>query len=178
MLSQQLMMMDVGAIARAFLRSWHPILELEQVSAKTLAESLGYWGDLLPLDERWNEFATDKVDAGMATLGDARALGYILDEGFSDILEASWREMKVKSGEQGWMPYWDWVGADTYEETVKRAYLTSFLVSYGYAVIRMDRFGDEIMVKPLDTPNPDPEEDKTSIPVMVDYKEWERWREG
>lgn len=90
MLSQQLMMMDVGAIAKAFLKSWHPIVELGQVSAKTLAESLRYWGDLLPLGERWNEFTLDEIDPKMATYGEARALGYIPEEGFTDILEASW----------------------------------------------------------------------------------------
>jgi hypothetical protein len=176
MLSQQLMKMDVGAIAKAFLRSWHPIVELEQISAKTLAGSLGYWGDLLPLGERWTDFNLSEVNAGITSMGDARALGYFPEEGFSEILEAFWEEMKGKTPEGGWMPYWDWIGSETYEETVKRAYLTSFLVTYGYAMIRMDRFGDEIMVKPLDEANPDPEEGKTSLPVMVDYGEWERWR--
>jgi hypothetical protein len=176
MLSQQLMMMDVGAIAKAFLRSWHPIVELEQVSAKTLAGSLGYWGDLLPLTERWNDFNVSGDEAGVASISDARAMGYISEEGFTETLEAYWREMKDKAPGDDWIPYWDWVGAETYDETVKRAYITSFLVSYGYAVIQMDRFGDEIVVKPLDEPNPDPEEGKTSVPVMVDYKEWENWR--
>ena len=176
MLSQQLMMMDVGAIAKAFLRSWHPIVELEQVSAKTLAGSLGYWGDLLPLDERWNDFNLSEVDAEVASMDDARAMGYITEEGFTETLETYWRKMKGRTPEGSWIPYWDWVGSETYDETVKRAYITSFLVGYGYAVIRMDRFGDEIMVKPLDVPNPNPKEGKTSLPVMVDYMEWERWR--
>jgi hypothetical protein len=176
MLSQQLMMMDVGAIAKAFLRSWHPIVELGQISAKTLAGSLSYWGDLIPLAERWNEFDMSEVDAEVASMNDAKAMGYISEEGFSETLEAFWGEMKRKTPDGSWIPYWDWIGSDTYDETVKRAYITSFLVSYGYAVIRMDRFGDEIMVKPLDVPNPDPEEGKTSVPVMVDYNEWETWR--
>ena len=124
MLSQQLMMMDVGAIAKAFLRSWHPIVELEQVSAKTLAGSLEYWGDLLPLDERWNEFDLSEVDVGVASISDARAMGYISEEGFTETLEAFWGEMKGKGSEGSWIPYWDWVGADTYDETVKRAYIT------------------------------------------------------
>jgi hypothetical protein len=176
MLSQQLKMMDIGAIAKAFLRSWHPIVELEQVSARTLAESLSYWGDLLPLQERWNENRPEEVKVGTASIGDARAMGYIPEEGFSDILDAYWEEMKEQSLDLGWIPYWDWIGSDTYEETVKRAYITSFLVSYGYAQIQMDRFGENIMVKPLETTEPDLGEEKTSLPVMVDYEEWERWR--
>jgi hypothetical protein len=176
MLTQQLLMMDVGAIAKAFLLSWHPIVELEQISAKTLAGSLGYWGDLLPLGERWNDFNLSEINAGVASMSDAVAMGYFPEEGFTETLETFWEEMKEKTSVGGWILYWDWIGAETYEETVKRAYITSFLVTYGYAVIRMDRFGDDIVVKPLDKVNPDPEEGKTSLPVMVDYGEWEKWR--
>jgi len=176
MLTQQLLMMDVGAIAKAFLRSWHPIVELGQISAKTLAGSLGYWGDLLPLGERWNDFNLNEVDAGIASMGDAIALGYFPEEGFTKTLETFWEEMKRKASEEDWIPYWEWIGADTYGETVKRAYITAFMVTYGYAIIQMDRFGDNIVVKPLDEVNPDPEEGKTSLPVMIDYGEWEKWR--
>lgn len=176
MLSQQLMKMDVGAIAKAFLKSWHPIVELKQISAKTLAGSLGYWGELLPMAERWNKFNLCEVDASTASMVDVRELGYFPVEGFTETLETFWIQMKGRIQKGGWMPYWDWIGSETYEETVKRAYLTAFLVTYGYVVIRMDRFGDDIMVKPLDEVNPGPEEGKTSLPVMVDYKDWEKWR--
>ena len=176
LLSQQLLMMDVGAIAEAFLKSWHPIVEMEQLSAKTLAGSLAYWGDLLPMDERWSELQVSHVETGTATMRDARELGIILDEGFTETMEAFWREMKEKAGESGLIPYWDWVGADTYTETLKRAFITSYLVSYGYATIQMDRFGENVVLSPMDVPNLDPDKDKNSLPVLVDYEEWERWR--
>ncbi|HUS77660.1 MAG TPA: hypothetical protein VM050_03210 [Patescibacteria group bacterium] len=178
MLSQQLMRMDVGAIANAFLKSWHPVVELEQISAQTLANSLGYWGDLLPMDDRFNEEQVTPVAAGYATWTDAQDLGLISEEGFSDILEGYWREMKKRVGEEGRIPYWDWVGDETYEGSVGRAYITSFLVSYGYAIVEMDRFGENVYLTPLEEQHPDPEEAKVSLPVMVDKEEWMRWREG
>jgi len=178
MLSQQLMMMDIGAIANALLKSWHPILELQQVSARTLAESLGYWGDLLPFAERWDDLNVDEVEAGTATFDQARELGFIPEEGFSEILEAFWQEMKERLAEAEGIGYWDWIGADTYEETVKRAYLTSFLVSYGYAIIQMDRFGYDVTLSPLGEQDTNSEGGKFSLPVMVDYQEWLKWREG
>jgi hypothetical protein len=178
MLSQQLLMMDVGAIADAFLKSWHPIVEMEQISAKTLAGSLAYWGDLLPMDERWNDLQVRHIETGTATMRDARELGIILEEGFTENMEAFWREMKEKAGEDSQIPYWDWVGADTYKETLKRAFLTSYLVGYGYATIRMDRFGENVELSPTDIPNQNPDEERRSLPVLVDYEEWERWREG
>jgi hypothetical protein len=177
MLSQQLMMMDVSAISDAFLRSWHPVVEMEQISVKTLAESLGYWSDLLPIIERWGHDQVPSVEAGIASYSEARALGLIPEEGFTEIMEAFWIELKEKAQENGRISYWDWVGSETYEETVTRAYITSFLVGYGYALVITDRFGENAKVIPLAEPNAELNEMK-SLPILVDYEEWKRWREG
>ena len=69
LLNQQILKMDISAIADSFLRSWHPMVQMEQLSAKTLAGSLGYWTDLIPLAERWRESNVEMVDAGTATYG-------------------------------------------------------------------------------------------------------------
>jgi hypothetical protein len=175
MLGQLLMMMDVGAVADALLRSWHPIVELEQVSAKTLATSLGYWSGLLPIDERWKEVQVTPVEPGTASLEEALELGFIPGEGFTEILEEFWGEIKGRVGAGNRIAYWNWVGADTYVETLRRAYLTCYLVGYGYATIEMDRFGENVNLIPLEEPNHEAE--KFSLPVMVDYEEWRRWRE-
>ena len=62
------------------------MVQMEQLSASTLAGSLGYWTDLIPLAERWKESNLQLVEAGTATMGEARALGYLPEEGFVEIM--------------------------------------------------------------------------------------------
>ena len=154
------------------------MVQMEQLSAKTLAGSLGYWTDLIPLAERWKESNVDLVDAGTATIDEARALGYLPNEGFAEIIEGFWRELDARVGRGGRIDYWSWIGADRYEETVKRAYLTVFLVSYGYANIKVDRLQESIEIIHNVEPRPDPGQAKVSIPTLVDYEEWKLWRKG
>jgi len=176
LLNQQVMRMDISSIADAYLRSWHPLVEMEQISAQTLAGSLGYWADLLPMAERWKETEMTLVEAGTATLEEARRLGILPEEGFADMIEAFWIELGERIGPGGSIRYQDWVSADTYEETLKRSYLTVFMVSYGYARIDADRFGENVTITHNREPRPDAEGQRVSVPVLIDYEEWKRWR--
>ncbi|MFH1180676.1 MAG: hypothetical protein V1710_09955 [Candidatus Bathyarchaeota archaeon] len=176
MLSQSLMTLDIGAIADLFLKSWHPLVEMEQMSARTLAESLSYWGELIPFAERWQDNIVEERETGTATRDEARLLGIIPDEGFTEIIEAFWSELGERVGPGGRIDYWDWIGADTYEKTVYRAYLTVFMVGYGYANTEWNKMMEETTIMHNIEPRPDPGRDKISLPVMVDYEEWKLWR--
>jgi hypothetical protein len=176
MLSQSLIRMDIGAVADAFLKSWHPLVEMEQISARTLAESISYWGDLIPLDERWQMEEVAERETGTATIQQAQEQGLILTEGFAELLEGFWRELMERVGVGGAIDYWDWIGAETYSDTVYRAYMTVFMVSYGYASVSHDRLTEETVIIHNPEPSLDPEKPKVSLPMMVDYEEWERWR--
>ncbi|MFP3951335.1 MAG: hypothetical protein ACLFVP_04235 [Candidatus Bathyarchaeia archaeon] len=178
MLYQQLENMDISAIADVFLRSWHPLVEMRQVSAETLSNSLGYWEDLIPLEGRWSEPEMELVEAGRTTRDEARRLGLIMDEDFEETMEKFWHELGERAGKGGEIPYWRWIGSETYDETVRRAYITSFLVSYGYASAVTDRFGENIRIIHNEEPQQEEEEDRASLPIMVDHEEWRRWREA
>jgi hypothetical protein len=175
MLNQQLLKMDIGTIADVFLKSWHPLIEMEQISARTLAESMGYWGDLLPITERWNEPDVEPRDTEFASLYEAQKLGLIPEEGFVDTIEAFWKELEERVGSGGESDYWGWIGVDTYEETIRRAYLTAFMVSYGYANMKWDRLLEETIIVHNRELRLDSSSDKISLPVMVDFEEWDLW---
>jgi hypothetical protein len=131
---------------------------------------------LLPLDERWRNPEVEVVETGTATRGEALELGIIPEEGFLELVEGFWRELAERVGVGGRIDYWDWVGADTYQETVYRAYMSVFVVGYGYANAEWDMLKEETIIIHNPEPRPDPGRAKVSLPVMVDYEEWRRWR--
>jgi hypothetical protein len=149
---------------------------MEQISAKTLANSIGYWSDLIPMTQRYQDLKLQLIDAGSASIEEAKQLGILPEKGFVDTLESFWHELEDRVGKGGKIPYWDWVSADSYKETVTRSYLTVFMVSYGYANVETDRFGENIVVSHIVDPRLDPSQAKISIPILVDHEEWEKWR--
>jgi len=49
-------------------------------------------------------------------------------------------------------------------------------VGYGYANATWNRMMDEYTIIHKETPEPNPEEAKISLSVLVDYEEWKLWR--
>jgi len=104
------------------------------------------------------------------------------DREFSEELECYWQELKVKVAEKGAggkIAYWNFIGADTYEETVQRAFLTSFLVTYGYATLEIDRLEETVFILPFDKPRKVAlTEQSTSAAIAVSVDVWQKWKRG
>ena len=104
------------------------------------------------------------------------------DKEFSDELNTYWQELKVcvsNKGTDGKIHYWDFIGADTYEQTVQRAFLTSFLVTYGYATLEIDRLEEEIFIKPFSEPRTELlTQQSTSVPIAISYQDLQKWNRG
>jgi len=88
-----------------------------------------------------------------------------------------WRELKEAVGAEGKTDYWDFVGAESYRETLRRAYLTSFLVTYGYATLEIQPLEEKIFLKPNETPVSKTDAQPFSFPIPVNYERWRQWRE-
>ncbi|MCW4045274.1 MAG: hypothetical protein NWE94_07140 [Candidatus Bathyarchaeota archaeon] len=169
-------------MVNVLLKAWHPLVELEQISIHSLATAMRYWEQLVPLEERWRELLAPEVAVGTATreeLVKQRVLG---DKAFSEELECYWRELKQQvqaKGQGGRMRYWDFVGAETYEDTVQRAFLASFLITYGYATLEIYPLEEEIFIKPFDEPVAKiAAQQSVSVPIAVTVENWQKWKRG
>jgi hypothetical protein len=165
-----------------FLKAWHPVVEQEQISIHSLAEAMRYWETLLPLKERWKELAAPEVEIGTATRDELIIERILGDKVFSEELENYWQELKEKvkeKGRDGKILYWDFVGAETYEETVQRAFLASFIITYGYATLEIHPLEEEIFIKPFEKPIAKiGTQQSISIPIAVTHENWQKWKRG
>jgi hypothetical protein len=165
-----------------FLKAWHPLVELEQISIHSLATAMRYWEQLVPLNERWKMLEVPEVAVGTATRDELVKQRVLSDKAFSEELEAYWLELKAKvqaEGQDGRMRYWDFIGAETYEDTVQRAFLASFLITYGYATLEVYPLEEEIFIKPFQTPVAQiAAQQSVSVPIAVTVKDWQKWKRG
>lgn len=182
LLEDKLKRMDKSEIARTFLKAWHPLVEWEQLSLQSLAEAMRYWNTLIPLEERWKETPPLEVAAESATREELVRQKILRDIAFSEELETFWKELKTsvdERGKEGKIRYWDFIGADSYDETVDRAFMTSFLVTYGYATLEIYPLEEETFLVPFEKPIV--RSGKTqlvSIPISVSFADWEKWKRG
>jgi hypothetical protein len=165
-----------------FLGAWHPIIAQEKINLRTLADGLLYWEALAPLSDRWKNFNVEQVVNGTTSYADlvkARVLG---DKEFSAELEGYWQELKqhvAEMGVDGKIHYWTFIGADTYEETVQRAFLVSFLVTYGFATLHIDRLEEITLIEPFTEPRTLAQRNQgASVPIAVSCEDWQKWKRG
>jgi hypothetical protein len=167
---------------RIFLHAWRPIVELEQISIRSLVEAMRYWETLVPMSERWKELAPDAVASGIVSREELVKQRVLSDKVFSEELETFWRELKTAveaKGKDGKMRYWDFIGADTYECTVERAFLTSFLITYGYATLEIHPLEELMFIKAFEKPQTKVRsEQAVSVPIAVTCDDWEKWKRG
>ena len=158
--------MSEKRLAEVFLQSWHPIAELEQLTNEAVSSGLDYWNLLRPIQERWKrrDYSRgknpDSVDSATLT-----GLG-IHGEKFEASLIELWKELvEIHKTENGPLDYWKFVKTREHQETVRRAYFVSFLVTYGFAKMQFE--GERITLLPMDQPTNKPAEGGVSVPIAI-----------
>ena len=169
LVEEKLLKLEGDELAELFLRAWHPLVELEQLTPLALDTALRYWAEL---PERGPpEEAVEAPEEAIKAPG-----AEVEVEDIQEALEDLWRELREEA-RGGSVPYWDFITADTYSETVRRAYLTSFLITYGYAILGVDPLSEELVLRPRRRPRRRPREKATSVVIEVDYERWLRHAE-
>ena len=165
LVEEKLRSLSPDTIASLFLRAWHPIVELEQMTPLSLELAIKYWLELPARREKEAE-AVGPEEAPMPI-----EAGEVEEERIQEAVEELWKELKQRA-RGGSVPYWEFVMADTYSETVRRAYLTSFMITYDYAKLEVDPLSRELVLRPRRKPRRRLRERGTSVVIPISYEEW------
>ncbi|MEE9134993.1 MAG: hypothetical protein V3U25_03985 [Nitrososphaerales archaeon] len=174
----KLKMLPEDKLASIFMRSLHPIVNLNQISPAKVKEALDYWNRLAPLKERMAKLQGDRsIEAGHLTFEELVKMEVLGEEEFNDSLQKLWEELLQRRSEfaKDKIPYWEFIGSELYEDSVRRAYLMTFLVSDGYVEMEIDPLEEAIYIVPNQHQKLPPKEAlPRSIAVTLDSGSWQK----
>jgi len=62
---------------------------------------------------------------------------------------------------------------------VQRAFMASFLITYGYATLEIRPLEEELFIKPFEKPVVKiATQQSISVPISVSYDNWQKWKRG
>jgi len=126
------------ALIDAFVKSWHPVAQVDQISPKGLERAFVYWRDLSPIAERFKEqFGNYGVKPGQVDYQELVSLGVFTKNQFEQGLTALNEELAEKSNGE-WIDYMEFINGPDTETRVRRSYLLAFLISDGRASLRTE----------------------------------------
>jgi len=145
----KLKLLPKESLSEAFIKSWHPTAQVDQISPRGLEKAFVYWRDLQPMSERFkDEFGSYGTRPGLVDYSDLISLGVFSQQQFETTLTELDDELLRKSNGE-WIDYRDFLGDESYERKVLRAYLLSFLISEGRATLKTEPLTGKIWVRPL-----------------------------
>jgi len=153
-------------LAELFLSSWHPIVELEQLTPSMVKEATEYWRRMLSFFERRKRLQLGPlVVPGTTGLGQLSEEGLVEEKGFTRKLEDVWEQLKLKSTPEETVGYWAFVSGSSFTETVVRAQMVSFLVSYGFATL--EEREKNLVLRARSKPQPAKNGSPLSFPIPI-----------
>ncbi len=133
-----------GELSEAFIRSWHPLAQVDQISPRGLEKAFVYWRDLSPMAERFREqFGSYGVKPGAIDYSELVELGIFTKQEFDKELKELHDSLLQKSNGD-WIDYREFIDAEVFEDKVRRAYLLAFLISEGRASLRADPLSGKV----------------------------------
>ena len=178
----KLKMLSEETLASILMQSIHPIVSLNQISPDKIIQALDYWNRLPLIKDRIGKLNGDTlIETEYLTVEELIKMKVLSLEEFDAGLQILWDELLQKRTEfiENKIPYWEFIGSKSYEDSVRRAYLTSFLVSEGYAGMEVDPLKELIYIIPNEQRRSPPEDMlPRSIAVTFDNESWQRTMES
>lgn len=166
MVKQKLDWLSREQLAEFLLLSWHPIVELEQLTLASTKEAKEFWEGMLSFFERRKRLHLGPfVNPDATDLAELARMRFVEEKAYSRKMQDLWKELIESAGEAGRVDYWNFIGASDFAQTIARAQLVSFLVSYGYA--NLLRKENSMFLVPKAKPDLQLEASPLSFPIPI-----------
>src|SRR5580700_6584773 len=137
-------------LAESFAKSWHPIAQLDQLTARGLEKAFIYWRELVPFSERFkDQLGGYGQETGIIGLDELESLSIFTKEEFQTRLDAITEELLSRSNGKE-IDYRDFIKGKDPEETALRGYLVAFVVTEGRATLRIDPLTEQIFISTME----------------------------
>ena len=129
-------------------------------------EALDYWRQMLSFFERRKRLAAGPFETpGSVDSPELARMKVLEEKAFTKRLDELRVEMKEKAGDEKRIEYWSFVRSTSFPQTVLRAQMVSFLVSYGMAAL--DRKREKMFLIPRDPPFASRQGSPVSYPIPI-----------
>ena len=166
MVKEKLDSLSREQLAEFLLLSWHPIVELEQLTLESTKEAKEFWEKMLSFFERRKRLHLGPFAVPETTdLGELARMRVVEEKAYTRKMQDLWKELKESAGNDQRVEYWAFIGSSDFAQTIVRAQLVSFLVSYGYA--NLLRKGNGLFLVPKARPDAHLEGSPLSFPIPI-----------
>lgn len=167
---------NVNELADAFAKSWHPIVLLNQIAPSRLKQGMNYWFNLTSLvDRNKSDLPQFQDKFSQLSLDELVKLRAIAPEKFAELLMNLLDELKNKTAESE-LDYWQFISTASFQETVFRAYLTTFLVTESFAQIKIDPIEQKITIWPVRSQKETKKYMHNSVVTSLNFEDWIKTR--
>jgi len=163
--------MSLKNLAKVFASAWRPIVSISLISNKGFETAANYWVNLPPLKDRWGRLPEASVGTELTSIEDLIREKLALKGSFSEMLEKFWETLKKKYVEGG-IHYWNFICSEDFESSLLKAYMLSFLSTYGYIHLEFDPSSRDYIIIPNERRIES--ENSYSITVSFSFDEWVR----
>jgi len=166
MVQQKLDSLSREQMAEFLLLSWHPIVELEQLTLASTKEAKEFWERMLSFFERRKRLHLGPfVSPDAADFEELARMHVVEEKAYTRKMQDLWKELKESAEKDERVDYWNFIRGSDFAATIARAQLVSFLVTYGYA--NLQRKGNSMFLVPKARPDPHPEGSPLSFPIPI-----------
>jgi len=139
---------DDNSLAQAFLRSWRPIVRLEQLTAYKARLGMEHFLNLPSIDRERSGLPSPRA-ISMSEIEEMTRAGLLEEAWFEEKLKQVYAEL-LDQARRGKVDYWRFIIGKDFSETVAKAYAVSFLATNGKVDLKSDPLTDEKTLVVLD----------------------------